>query len=680
ARPVLSIEGSRATEYGYVLFTVRLSEPATDAVSVDYQAYSGTAERDVDFSDYGSASLSGTLTFGIGETVQTFTVYVGHDTLDEIDENFFVELSDPVGATFGPGNATLVATGWVLDDDGAGLNRSISVSSAELREGPGGRFAVFAVELSSPSNEAITLNFQTLGGTAKAGSDFVARAGQVTFAPNQTRIEISVRVNDDLALEGTEQFYLRITPPYPSQISSLTPTVTGTATILDGTIRGTGGNDILAGTAFADRIEGFGGNDSLSGLAGNDILAGGTGNDTLNGGLGADRLLGGLGNDLYLVDAGDILVEGAGGGIDTVNSAASHVLGANIENLTLIGAGAINGTGNGLANLLTGNAARNILTGGRGNDTYVIGAGDTVRELAGQGTDTIRAGISVTLGAHVENLVLTGGAAVNGTGNALANVITGNAARNVLTGGGGNDTYFVQAGDTVREFAGQGIDTVRTGASWTLAAHVENLTLLGQAGSTGVGNALNNRLQGNGGNNTLLGGSGNDTLLGAAGQDTIGGGNGSDLLQGDSGNDILRGGGGADSLLGGFGNDYLEGDAGFDRLTGGAGADLLRGGGEADVFIFSAVADSRPGLARDRIADFARGVDDMDLTQIDANFGAAGNQAFAFRGTTAAAHSVWYVRQGANALVQGDVNGDGVADFQILLNNVSALTAADFML
>ena len=122
-----------------------------------------------------------------------------------------------------------------------------------------------------------------------------------------------------------------------------------------------------------------------------------------------------------------------------------------------------------------------------------------MRELAGHGTDTVRANVSVALAAHVENLVLTGGAAINGTDNALANRLTGIAARDLLSGGAGNDTYFVQAGDTLRELASQGIDTVRTAMSWTLATHVENLTLLSVAGFTGTGNALNNRIQGNGG-------------------------------------------------------------------------------------------------------------------------------------------------------------------------------------
>ena len=204
------------------------------------------------------------------------------------------------------------------------------------------------------------------------------------------------------------------------------------------------------------------------------MLNGGAGNDTLNGGAGIDALVGGLGNDAFVVDnVGDITTELVGEGTDAVQSSITWTLAGEVENLTLTGTTAINGTGNTLNNSLTGNTAANVLTGGVGNDildggagidtliggigndTYVVDvAGDIVTELAAEGTDTIQSAITWTLGTNIENLTLTGTAAINGTGNTLNNVLTGNAAANTLTGGAGNDTLN----------GGAGIDTMIGGS------------------------------------------------------------------------------------------------------------------------------------------------------------------------------------------------------------------------
>lgn len=173
--------------------------------------------------------------------------------------------------------------------------------------------------------------------------------------------------------------------------------------------------------------------------------------------------------------------------------------------------------------------------------TYVVGTGDTVIEAAGAGADTVSSSITWTLGSNLENLTLTGSSAINGSGNALGNVMTGNSAANVLTGGAGNDTYVVGTSDTVTEAANAGSDTVQSSITWTLGANLENLTLTGSSTVNGTGNTLGNVLTGNAANNTLTGNAGNDTLDGGAGTDTLAGGTGNDGY-------VLGRGYGADTL------------------------------------------------------------------------------------------------------------------------------------
>lgn len=185
--------------------------------------------------------------------------------------------------------------------------------------------------------------------------------------------------------------------------------------------------------------------------------------------------------------------------------------------------------------------------------------------------------------------------------------------------------------------------------------------------------ALNDRFEGFAGHDRMWGHGGNDTLMGGTGNDTLNGG---------SGHDRLLGGDGADRLAGTTGHDILEGGNGTDILDGGTGRDRLFGGADAsrDVFVFRSVAETAVGTQRDSVMQFRAGQDDIDLSLIDAHVGRSGNQVFAFAGTTAAAHSVWYVRTADGVVVRGDVNGNRTADFEIWVDDATRLGATDFIL
>ncbi|MGZ8367018.1 MAG: putative Ig domain-containing protein, partial [Nitrospira sp.] len=365
-------------------------------------------------------------------------------------------------------------------------------------------------------------------------------------------LHVTVTATDAEAASTTAQFALTVSGPLPQ------------------TLIGTVDNDIMTGGR---------GDDTLNGLAGNDRLNGGQGNDVLDGGTGVDTMQGGTGNDTYTVDRpGDVVTELANEGIDTVESSMTYALGANIEQLTLTGTAAINGTGNALNNVLLGNSANNTLNGGAGHD----------RLDGGFGSDT-------------------------------------------MIGGVGDDTYVVdRAGDVVTEQAGQGSDTVESRITYTLGPNVEQLTLTGSAHLNGTGNTVNNVLLGNNGNNTLDAGSGDDTLDGGIGSDALFGGSGHDRLFGGLGDDSLHAGSGNDLLNGGEGIDRLDGGSGDDRLLGGAGDDQLIGGSGADHFTGGRGNDTSVGNSGNDTYQFARGDGQDTILDVDTFLG---NQDRALFGT-----------------------------------------------
>ena len=390
-------------------------------------------------------------------------------------------------------------------------------------------------------------------------------------------------------------------------------------------------NLVLTGAAAIDGT-GNASDNTITGNSGINVLTGLDGNDTLSGLTGADIMIGGLGNDYYVVDnVGDVVSEGVGEGTDTVSSNATFTLSGNIENLVLTGNALINGTGDGTNNVITGNGVANVLTGlggadtldgglgidtmigGLGDDTYIVNvSGDVVSENAVEGNDTIITNATFVLGGNIENLVLSGTAAINGTGEAGDNIMTGNAAANALSGLGGNDTLdggagadnlngglgndlFIvdNIGDKVTEGVAGGTDTVQSSVNFTLAANVENLTLTGTGNINATGNADVNTLTGNSGNNTLNGGAGNDVMSGGFGNDlyvldsaldTVVDSNGNDTIQTNFTVTLASYAGIENVVLTGNTAINATGSAVANTLTGNTGVNVLTGGDGDDVY------------------------------------------------------------------------------------------------
>ena len=371
--------------------------------------------------------------------------------------------------------------------------------------------------------------------------------------------------------------------------------------------------------------------------------------------------------------------------------------------------------------LLDGGKGRDILTGGKGNDTYIIdNVSDRAIEKAGQGIDLVKASVGYVLAAHVENLILTGSAAINGTGNDGANIITGNGADNVIDGGAGADSLFGGAGDDtyVVDNAGDvigdtsGIDLVKTSVGYTLTGQIENLTLTGSAAINGTGNDGANIITGNGADNVIDGGAGADSLFGGAGNDTFIVDNTADIIDDTSGVDLVKasvswtlsaafenlsltgsdaingfGNTSANIITGNDANNLLDGGAGADTLAGGAGndtlirsqgVDTLSGGQGADTFQFRFNSDDAALNIQAFISDFEQGADKIDLHLLPPGIQFIGNLSFSGLGAV----EVRYDHLDAQStIVQIDLDGDSLVNYQIVLQNGNiALQATDFIL
>ncbi|WP_225770495.1 calcium-binding protein [Inquilinus sp. Marseille-Q2685] len=390
------------------------------------------------------------------------------------------------------------------------------------------------------------------------------------------------------------------------------------------------------GTGYRDVL--FGGNatDSLSGGDGNDSLAGGAGDDVLRGGTGSDRFFGGTGNDTVTYFGTD--------GAVTVNLATGVGSSGEAQGDTFNGVENVYGGKAG--DTLTGNAGANILKGYDGNDQLAGGDGNDILN-GGTGGDSINGGAGIDLGTYFDSAVgvtvnLAAGTGSGGTahgdtlaaveavnGSTHADTLIGSSAANTLRGGDGNDFLRGGAGADVLD-GGAGVDTV----SYTDSAKGVTVNLAAGTGSGGTATG--------------------DTLLSI------------------------------ESVNGSSYADTLIGNSVANALTGAGGKDVLTGGAGSDRFVFGAGHSATGSANADRITDFSHAQGDrIDLSLIDANTGAAGNQAFSFIGTeayTGVAGQLRYVVSNGDAVIAGDTDGDKVSDFNIVLDNIGSLQASDFVL
>ena len=383
---------------------------------------------------------------------------------------------------------------------------------------------------------------------------------------------------------------------------------------------GTIGNDLLVGNALNDSLRGGLGNDSLIGYTGNDLLVGGDGSDDLQGGDGSDLYLIELAKDhasaevrdfgtsgvdeIRFADpgktgtltlfAGEVGLERAVIGTGTAavaNSSGTSSLNIDASaapnGLTLVGNGGRNQLlGSNFNDSLLGGAGADDLQGRGGDDVYTVdNIGDAIIEGVGGGFDGVQSSVSFTLPANVEDLLLTGTAAINGSGNGLANTITGNGARNVLDGGGGldllvggegGDLYLVAVaadhpGAEISDGGINGVDELR----FTADAGV--LTLF--AGDTGL--------------EQVVLGTGSATAAVTTGKGAVG------VNAAAVANALV--------LSGNDGNNVIIGTAFADRLQGRLGNDSLTGSAGADLFVFDTALNGTTN--RDVITDFEPGID-----------------------------------------------------------------------
>ncbi|QSV62267.1 MAG: hypothetical protein HEQ26_05345 [Dolichospermum sp. DL01] len=565
ALPSLSIKDITVTEGNTgttnATFTVTLSGETFQPVTVNYATANGTATAGSDYT-----ATTGTLIFNVnpGETSKQITVSVLGDSLFEGNETFFVNLSNAINANI----ADAQGQGTINNDDVALPTITLAVSPTSVSE-DGTTNLIYIFTRTGATTNTLTVNYG-ITGTANTSDYTGATPGTgktITFAAGASTATLTIDPTADTIVESNETVALTL--------ATGTGYTIGTTTAVIGTITN---DDLLPNLNLSANKTIVEGNTNPQNVTYTVTLSS-TSTQTITVQYATANGTAIAGSD-YTSTSGTL----------TFNPGVT----SQVINIPILN-DSINEANETFS--LTLNSPTNASLGTSQTVTTTI-------------SDTLSAAATTTLPTNVENLTLTGTAAINGTGNAGNNVITGNSANNTLSGLNGNDTYSFVANsalgtDTITETATGGTDTIDfTGT--TAALNVN----LGVTTSRTVNSNLKLILSANNVIENATGGTGNDRLTGNALNNTLNGG---------SGNDQLQGLGGNDTLWGGAGNDILNGGTGNDSLWGGLGDDILTGGAGNDQYLFQGDSVFSTSLGVDYISEFELGLDQIVLSKATFN-------------------------------------------------------------
>ena len=359
-QPKISISDVTITEgdsgIAFAEFQVSLSNASTETVSVNYATANNTA---IAGSDY--TATNDTLTFAPGVTTQTFRVAVNGDTIDEANESFFVNLSNPSKATI----IDAQGIGNIIDNDTAGF--TITPISGNTSEAGG--TASFSVKLNSKPTADVTLSLASSDTTEGTISNSKLTFTESNWNDAQT---VTVKGVDDTLVDGNIAYRIvtNAAVSADAKYNNLNPVDVSVVNINDNDIPIT--NVINGNRLYSDTLVGTAQNDQLTGYRGHDTITGGLGSDRIYGNAGSDALYGDMSSMVGTV-GGDDLIWG-GSGSDRIYGGYGHD--------SLYG-----GVGN---DQIWGDAGRDRLSGGLGSDSLTGGAGrDTFVLAKGEGVDTI---------------------------------------------------------------------------------------------------------------------------------------------------------------------------------------------------------------------------------------------------------------------------------------------------